>query len=316
MPGFTWVGMPDPRVTIVILHLDNRDALRACLRSCRAIRYDNYELIVVENGSRVPLDSEDLKRLAGRAVNVIKNVTNSGYAGGNNPGIRAAMARGADYMMLLNDDTEVDPGVLAALVQAGERSPRSGALGPTIYHFDHPTRLWFAGARFDRRTCRVDAPRSGQVDEGGQTEPIPSDWLTGCCLLMKRQALERVGLLDERFFLYWEDVDWCLRLCASGFESVVVPSARIWHRISLSAGGAESALKVYHKTRSHLLFARLHAPQATPLLLKGVLFDVAWLLVKSSNRDRFRKARAYATAVMDYFHGRTDRGPNWLWERG
>lgn len=308
--------MSDPKVSIVILHLDNREALEGCLRSCRAIRYHNHEVIVVQNGSRVPLDPGDVDCLVGRRASVVKSPFNAGYAGGNNLGIRVALAQGAEYVLLMNDDTEVDPGFLDALVQAVERLPRIGAVGPKIYYFDQPTRLWFAGGGFDPRTCQVVAPRADELDDGAETALTPTDWLTGCCLLMTRQALERAGLLDERFFLYWEDVDWCLRLRASGLQSVVEPSARIWHKISLSAGGTDSSLKAYHKTRSHLLLAHLHAPRSFPTLLEGLLRDIAWLLVKSSDRERFRKVRAYVAAVKDYARGRTGRGPEWLWQDG
>lgn len=107
-----------------------------------------------------------------------------------------------------------------------------------------------------------------------------------------------------------------LRMRASGLRNVVVPSAHIWHKISVTMGGADSPRKVYHKTRSHLLLAHLHAPRSFPILLKGLLRDFAWLLVKSSDRERFRKARAYVTAVKDYARGRTGREPDWLWQDG
>lgn len=308
--------MSDPRVCIVILHLDNQTALLACLRSCRAIQYKNYEIIIVENGSPRPLDPHTLKDCDGRTPIVIRSPVNLGFSGGSNLGIKAALARGSDYVLLLNDDTEVAPEFLTVLVQAGEKHDHIGALGPTIYYFDDPKRIWFAGGRFDTRMCQVHAPRSGELDEGGQPDLIESDWLTGCCMLIKRQAFEKAGLLDERFFLYWEDTDWGLRLRRSGLRNVVVPSAHIWHKISLSTGGTESALKAYHKTRSHLLFARLHAPHILLALHQNFLRDLVWLLVKSRHPDRLRKVRAYAAAIKDYHAGRTDRGPRWLWPNG
>ncbi|MCX5721246.1 MAG: glycosyltransferase family 2 protein [Nitrospirae bacterium] len=308
--------MSDPRVCIIILHLDSQAALLACLRSCRAIQYKNYEIVIVENGSSVALDLEVLRDCAGRTPIVIRSPVNLGFSGGNNLGVRAALDREADYVLLLNDDTEVAPEFLNVLVQVGEQDESIGALGPTIYYFDDSKRIWFAGGRFDARLCQVHAPRSGELDEEGQPELIESDWLTGCCLLIKRQAFEKAGLLDERFFLYWEDTDWGLRLHRSGLRTVVVPSAHIWHKVSSSTGGTESALKAYHKIRSHLLFAQLHAPHAMFALQWRVLRDIVWLVVKSRQPDRAKKARAYAAAIMDYHAGRTDRGPQWLWPQG
>lgn len=306
--------MPDPRVCIIILHLDNQTALLACLQSCRAIQYHNCEILIVENGSQRSLDPEQLKHCSGQTPTLIKSAINIGFAGGNNLGIRAALARGADYVLLLNDDTEVAPGFLNVLVQAGEQDDHVGALGPIIYYFDDPKRIWFAGGRFDARTCQVYAPRSGELDQGEHSDLIAADWLTGCCMLIKRHALEKSGLLDERFFLYWEDADWGLRLRRSGLRNVAVPAAHIWHKISLSTGGADSALKAYHKTRSHLLFAQLHAPHTLFALQWGILRDIAWLLWKSSQADRFRKARACWCSVKDYYRGCTGEGPEWLWQ--
>lgn len=307
--------MPDPRVCIIILHLDSRAALLACLKSCRTIQYSNYEIIIVENGSRVSLAPDALRDCAGLAPSVIRSPVNLGFAGGNNLGIRAALAQGADYVLLLSDDTEVAPEFLDVLVQAGEQDEQIGALGPAIYYYGEPKRIWFAGARFDAQTCQVVASRSGELDEGGPTDPIESDWLTGCCVLMKRRALEKAGPLDERFFLYWEDTDWGLRLRAGGLRNVVVPSARIWHKISLSTGGTDSVLKAYHKTRSHLQFAQLHAPHALFALQWKLLRDMAWLLLKTSRSDRFRKARAHWAAIKDYHQHSTGRGPDWLWQQ-
>lgn len=307
--------MRDPKVSIIIVYLDSQTTLLACLKSCQTIQYRNYEIIVVENGSRLALDPDALKDCAGRAPSVIRSPVNLGFAGGNNLGIHAALAQGADYVLLLNDDTEVAPEFLDVLVQAGEQDEHIGALGPTIYYFDDPKRIWFAGGRFDTRLCQVHAPRSGELDEGVQPDLIESDWLTGCCLLMKRHALEKAGPLDERFFLYWEDTDWGLRLRACGLQNVVVPSAHIWHKISLSTGGTESVLKAYHKTRSHLQFAQLHAPHALFALQWKLLRDIAWLLLKSSRADRFRKARAHWAAITDFYRRSTGKGPDWLWQQ-
>jgi len=300
-------------VSIVILHLNDQPALRACLRSCQQIQYGNHEIVVVENGSHVPLDMGELRAWAGRATTIIKSPTNVGYARGNNLGIRAAMAHGAEYVLLLNDDTEVAPDFLEVLVRTGEASDHVGALGPRIYYFDEPKKIWFTGARFDPHTCQTFELNHDGREQERQSAVLDSDWLTGCCVLVKRQAIEKAGYLDERFFIYWEDMDWGLRMHASGFRNVVVPSAHIWHKVSVTMGGPESPRKVYHKTRSHLLFAKLHAPHALLALQQGFLRDIAWLLFKSSQTNRLQKARAYLSAIKDYHLGRMDRGPEWLW---
>jgi GT2 family glycosyltransferase len=303
-----------PSVAIVLLHLDARDALRACVRSCAAVDYAAYDILIVENGSRTPLDAAELSALAGRPVTVIRSAVNRGFAGGTNLGIRAALSRGAERILLLNDDTEVSPGFLTALVAAIDADPQLGAVGPAICYFDEPAKVWFAGATFNVETCQVHSARADEPTAALPPALVPTDWLSGCCMLMTRAALERAGLLDERFFLYWEDADWSLRVRAAGFSTAVVPAARIYHKISVSAGGNDSPRKAYHKIRSHLAFARVHTPHLVPRLLRGLIRDIGWLLLKSRQPDRLRRARAYAAAIKDAWLGRTDRGPRWLWE--
>ncbi len=304
------MASPSPSVSIVILHLDQREALIACLASCRAIAYDNYEIIVVENGS--PAGAPWRPPGLAPDVRVIRSPVNLGYARGNNLGIREARRRGAAYVLLLNDDAVVAPEVLDVLIDVAERAQDIGALGPVVVHADEPTRIAFAGARFDDGLGDVRAFEEAAL---GPRATLDSDYVTGCCLLMRRVALERVGLLDEGFFLYWEDTDWGLRVKASGLRNVVVAGVRIGHRGSATAGGLGSPLRVYHKTRSHLRFARRHAPGALPRLHRRFARDVAWLALKSTGPGRLRAARAMLAALRDYHVGRTGAGPAWIWRR-
>ena len=306
--------MSSPKVTIIILHLDDRDALRACLKSCDSIAYPNHDILVVENGSRDALNLDQLKVLSGHVTEIIKSAVNLGYARGNNLGIKQALARGADYVLLLNDDTEVAPEFLDVLVRASERHADVGALCPMIYYFAHRQQIWFAGGEFNADSCEVLAPGSGGIDGKYQHDQIDSDWLTGCCLLLRRRVLEKLGLLDERFFIYWGDTDFSLRIKKAGFQNIVVPRARIWHKVSLSTGGDDSPLKAYHKVRGHFLFMRLHAPHAFVKLHLAVARDIGWLLLKAKDKHRLTKARALVAAIKDYHLGRTGKGPEWLWQ--
>jgi GT2 family glycosyltransferase len=303
-----------PKVVIIILHFDSRDTLTECLRSCQRISHPNHEIIIVKTGLRSNLRLASMQDIASSVSKIINTKENVGYARGNNLGIQDALSHKADYVLLLNDDTIVSPNFLEILVEVGERSPDIGMLGPKIYYFDEPNKVWFAGAGFDYQTCRVIAPASDQVDQGEDSVPFESDYITGCALLVKRAAIERIGLLDERFFLYWEDVDWGLRAKKARLTNLVVPSSHIWHKVSVSIGGPDSPLKAYHKTRSHLLIAKLHAPGALNKLQRGYFRDIAWLLLKSSDKDRIKKARAYFSAIRDYHFGRTNGGLSWLWQ--
>lgn len=301
------------RVSINILHFNNLDVLTACLQSCQLISYPNYEIIIVNNGPRSQLNSLAENNHADLVSSIINCPQNLGYAGGNNIGIREALKRGSEYILLLNDDTVVSPDFLSILLETAEKSTDIGIVGPTIYYFDEPQRIWFAGARFDPDSCMIKSHETAHIDNEVSSDLIDSDYITGCALLIKKAVIEKIGLLDERFFLYWEDVDWGLRAQKAGYKNMIIPAAHLWHKVSVSTGGMDSSLRAYHKTRSHLLMAKLHSPKALTRLHMGFFRDIAWLFLKSKNRDRIRKARAYMAAIIDYHRDRTDRGPQWLW---
>lgn len=302
-----------PKICAVILNIADTPGLVECLLSLEKAVYGNLEVIVVHNG---PPDAEfekEVRRAAGWVSGVVFTGHNAGFAAGNNAGIKRALENGADYVLLLNDDTVVAPDFLDRLEEEALKDPAIGMLGPRIFYFPEQEKIWFTGAKFDKASCTFAFPGSGEAAASyGHEGPEGSDYITGCALLVSRKLVEKVGLLDERFFLYWEDSDWCLRAAAEGFKSVVVPSARIWHKISASAGGADSALKAYYKTRSHLLFSALHAPEAKGKILLGIARDIAWLLFKSSEPGKIRKAAARLLAVLHYLAGRTGSGPAWL----
>jgi len=285
-----------------------------CLTSLSKLTTEtaNHQILIVDNGAYLNGDMR-FNAQSPASIRIIKPHGNVGYAKGNNFGIKEALKNRADYILLLNDDTVVAPDFLDALLETAETIPDVGIVGPKIYYFDEPQKVWFAGARFDYETCMLTTPGSGLLDDGLRSEPLESDYITGCALLIKRQVVERIGLLYERYFLYWEDVDWGLRAKKAGFKNVVVPRSRIWHKVSASSGGMDSPSRIYHKTRSHLLFARLHAPETLKVLHLHLFRDIAWLLIKSSDSRRFLKIRAYISAIRDYHFGRADKGPEWLW---
>jgi GT2 family glycosyltransferase len=304
---------PEPSVCIVIVHFNSRPELQACLQSCQGIKYGNYEIILVENGSRIPLDLDEMKGLCGQVRKILKIPVNIGYPRAANVGLREALADRPEYVLLLNDDTKVSPDFLRELVNVGETIQDAGGLGPAIYDSEVPLKVWDSGGRIDLATCRLHLSDVQQVVQGEGRRPVVFEFLTGCCLLVKKRVLETIGLFDERFYLYWEDADFMVRMNQAGFKNVLVPSANIWHKGSVSVGGHRSPFQTYHVVRSQLLFARLHAPQALSHLQRVILRTIAKLLIKSRERSRFQEARACFSALRDYRLNRLDRGPDWLW---
>lgn len=247
-----------------------RDTAR-CLASLRSATYANMCVLVVNNGST----DDSVERLTplldapwGELVHAGRN---RGYTGGVNLGLRLAMEQGAAYAFLLNNDATVEAGCLATLVEAAETRPEVGFAGPKILWAHDRERLWSAGATVTWRRATVEAHRD-EPDDGRADGRRVVDGLSGCALLVKRAALERVGLLDERYFAYYEDLDWCLRGAQAGLNSLYVGDARAFHAGSVTAsqggGRSQSALINYYGARNGLLFMATHAPRAErPLAL-------------------------------------------------
>lgn len=170
------------------------------------------------------------------------------------------MERGADYILLLNNDTIVDSGFLEHLVNAAVLTPDTGMVGPKIYYYSDPNKLWYAGGKIEWwkgwiSHVGVREEDAGQYDRGGET-----DYITGCCVLIKREVIEKIGMLDESYFIYGEDADWSVRCTRAGYTLLFVPAAKIWHKLSVSSGGHLSWFKNWNKLKSQLRLMGRYAP--------------------------------------------------------
>jgi GT2 family glycosyltransferase len=247
-----------PAVSVIILNWNRSRDTCECLESVFKIRYPNYSVVVVDNGSDDGSAAEIEK--AFDRVLVIRNEDNLGYAEGNNVGIRHALESGADYIWLLNNDTVVDRDALIAMVELAERDHGIGILGSKIYYFDQPEILWFAGATIDWK--RAVSAHTGRLEKDtGQYEVEKEvDRVTGCSMLIRRKALEKVGLFDEKFFLYAEEVDLCVRAWKKGFRNYYVPKSIVYHKISVSTGENSVPVYAYYNTRNFLYLIRKNVP--------------------------------------------------------
>jgi GT2 family glycosyltransferase len=294
-----------PKVAIIILNWNGLADTLACLESLYRMDYPNSEIIVVDNGSvdeSVPVIP---KRFP--AVTLIENGKNMGFTGGNNVGLRHALAQGADYALLLNNDTEVAPDFLRQLVQAMEADPTVGIAGPTIYYHEQADVIWSAGGAIDWRRGSTRMVGLNERDEGQfGAEPHTVDFVTGCATLVRQAVMEQVGLLDERFFAYYEETEWCVRVRQAGFKIVHVPQAKVWHKIPLD-GRESSPLVHYYMTRNRLLFlkatgAGLRAWLHT-LIAEYLRTLISWS-VQPKWRCKQAQRRAMLQAIGDTWRGR------------
>jgi GT2 family glycosyltransferase len=236
------------KVAAVVLSWNGREDTLACIRSLEG---EGADVIVVDNAS------EDGSAEAVSGVELIRNERNLGYAGGMNVGLRTALERGADAVLLLNNDVEVERGVVAALARSAEGA---GAVCPLITFADDPEKVWYAGASFDPRRGYNGRHRGFGEPAGRFTETTETDRACGAAMLIPRQALEQIGELDEQLFAYQEDTDWSLRARAAGLPVIVVPSARVRHKVSAATGGEGSPTALYYSVRNTLAVCERHAP--------------------------------------------------------
>jgi len=244
-------------LAVVVLNwngLEDTRALLPTLERCRLPADWAVHVMVVDNGSSDGSAAALAREFP--AVELLALSENRRFAGGCNAGLRHALARGADAVMLLNNDTEADPGLIEKLLLALEQDPGAGAAAPLICFRQPLDRIWYAGGRCVPALGLAAHRGLRSRDRGQYREVERTGYLTGCCLLATRAAWERVGPLDESYFIYAEDADWCLRARAAGLGLLFVPTARLWHRVSASSGTA-SPWKIYQRLRANLtLFAR------------------------------------------------------------
>jgi GT2 family glycosyltransferase len=241
-------------VVAVVLSWNRHDDTLACLRSL--VGEPGLSTIVVDNASTD--GTVDSVRSGFPGVELIVNDSNLGFSAGNNIGIRRALELGADWVLVLNNDVEVEAGFLAPLLDEASRRRDVAALSPKILLADAPDVVWFAGASYDPGRGYNGRQRGyGERDDGRFDDVHETDRVCGAAMLVPRAVLERDGLFDEQLFAYYEDTDWSLRVHG---PLIVVPASRVHHKVSASSGGESSPTTLYYGTRNALVVAERHAP--------------------------------------------------------
>jgi GT2 family glycosyltransferase len=308
----------NPKILIIILNWNGKSDTLECLESVIKIDYNNYQIVVVDNGSAD--DSVAAIREKYPTVTLIENEANLGYAEGNNVGIRYALSEQADYVMLLNNDTIVDLNLLTSLVEASEEYPTAGIFGAKIYYIDPPNKIWFAGGKWNLETAKSEHIGGNEIDDSGLWSEIKEvDYACGCALLIKTEVIQKIGLLESRFFLTWEELDWCYGAKKLGYQSLIVPKAMVWHKISASfVGGANKFHQQYFLERNRLLWIEKHLPLNQKIFIyKTVILPQCYKNLRgylSPNASSTKKARCQVSlaAFRDYLQRRFGDCPPWV----
>ncbi len=296
-------------ISIIIVNYNTPEETKAAIKSLADLKHFafDYKIIVVDNGSKDTLKfSQDFLQKNPK-VELLLSDGNLGFSGGNNLGIQHAIdTYDSDYYLLLNSDTIVDNEFLQELYNLAKKDPKIGLVAPKIYfhrgfeYFNDSYKeaerhkvLWYVGGKVDWTNLLSYHIGIDEVDRGHFDQIIETDYATGCVTLISREVIERVGRLDDRYFLYSEDVDFSLRVKEAGLKVVYCPSSVVYHKIGRSSGGAGSTLQQYYQTRNRIFLAMRHAPWRYKLTALRLALNS---LLGGSRSER--------KAVIDVFIGR------------
>jgi GT2 family glycosyltransferase len=274
-----------PKVFIVILNYNSKDVIKKCLASIFKIDYPNFEVVIVDNNSTD--GSFEIAKSTFSKASFIKNEENLGFSFGNNQGICFALERMADYVLILNPDTEVEKDFLNKLVDEGEKNEKVGLLSPII--FNGKTRdIWFSGGKINWLKMKSEHEKDSKKKEAYST-----GYITGCAMLIKAEVFKKTGLFDENFFLYWEDTDFSLRAKKAGFQNKIVSASWIYHS---EESEKNKKNKIYWLVFSGLLFFKRHAPFFLRPWIRVFIFlrknKNKWDILRRNNPEIAEKVRA------------------------
>ncbi|MBS1509005.1 MAG: glycosyltransferase family 2 protein [Bacteroidetes bacterium] len=272
-----------PRVSVILLNMNQPALTVACVESLQRCTYPNLEIIIVDQASKD--NSVELLRRQFPSVNLIASKINLGFTGGNNLGMLSSTG---DYFFLLNNDTEVDPGFLEPLIDALEADPSAGAASPLIRFYQDKNKIQYAGG-----PAKIDLIRGRNSWRGWMTD-YPGNFRTtesttaahGAAFIIKVKAASEVGLLDDNFFIYFEELDWSLRLTKGGYKILFVPASEVFHKESMTMP-KEHPFRVRQMTRNRILLSRKHLNK----LVFGISLAYASLISFPRNCMRYVMSR-------------------------
>ncbi len=301
--------MSNPRVGIVIVNYNGWGDTLECLESLEAVSYENFFVVVVDNCSPQQENRERLRAYRAKrySLDLLFLDENLGFSGGNNAGIHLAREEDPEYLMLLNNDTVVEAECISHLVKFLREHPRAWA-SPFIYYYNEQETIWFGGGKFhwigggrhlSQRAHRRTAPRS----------PVQSDFLTGAAVMFPVNAIAAIGLLDERYFLYYEDVEYSLRARKAHYKLYALPQARVWHKKSAAAKKLGDPLIMRYHHRNILLLAYTHIPVPLRPLIRMWVWRKT--LLQKIKIVLFPSKKEIAAHILsgfdDYYNGRFGR---------
>ena len=294
-----------PSVCIVLLNYNQKKETLACLKSLISIDYQNYQIIIVDNGS-IDQSVEEI-RASFPYVRILELQFNHGCSGGRNRGLQQARLDNPDYVLFLDNDTTVCSDFLSKLVDVMEAEPTIGIASSVILHDDDNSVCWMAGGLINGDGT-LTALHFNQSISGIPKLTYAVDWVPGCVLLTRRDAYITLCTFDDSLFFYFEDADWCARAMMSGYRIVVVPQSIVNHKISQSLGGKHSSSRLYYWVRNRLIFAGRYS-KAGQKARNGVaiIFEELVNAIGDLRINKPGRAKARFIGIFHFLIGRTGR---------
>jgi hypothetical protein len=321
----------NPRICIILLNWNGKKDTLECLESLSNVDYAPFTTIVVDNGSTD--DSIPTIRAHFPHTPILETGANLGFAGGNNVGIQWALSKPFEWILLLNNDTIVDPGFLKAFMDTAKKNPKAKVLGAKILRYSDPHRIDHLGGKWNSGNAKFESIASGRLDSDAieyKSETV--DYVCGAALLMHKSVPEAIGLLEARYFLFWEETDFCFRARRGGFEVWTSPEAKVWHKVSASFIGGKPHSH-YFWWRSRLLWLERNLPSyeredvMTRVIRPELLKTLRHYLLKSSQlflgrlfflaqnpekQKKVRRLRAGLVGALHYYLGKFGNCPRWV----
>ena len=284
-------------IAVILINYNGQEDTIECLKSLCRSSYKKFGIIIVDNNSK---DTDLLQRYIENNkdvhISLLFSENNVGFAGGNNLGIEYAKNNNFKYIMLLNNDTVVDEYLLDNLIPYFNEKT---ILAPKIYYYDYTTTLWSAGGDIVWKRCKTLQYGLGKEDLKQFDEVKHITFATGCCLVIPINIIKNIGLLDEEYFMYFEDVEYCARAITAGFNIKYIPQAKLWHKISASSKG-DSKLEIYYTNRNRLYFMKQYSASCSAwvFVISSRVFKIIQGFILQNNN------RIILKSIIDYIKAR------------
>jgi GT2 family glycosyltransferase len=322
----------NPKISIIIVNWNGWKDTVECLNSVKQINYPNYETIIVDNGSCDNSIIQIKKKFPD--ILLLETKKNLGFAGGNNVGISYALKNGAEFFLLLNNDTIVNKEILNSFINGFYSQKKAGILGAKILCYKNKYIDHFGGF-WNSKIAEFVSQANKQIDDDKWSSMKQVDYVSGCAFFIKKSVIEKIGLLEEDFFLIWEETDYCYRAKKAGFEIWAVPTAKVWHKISSSFSGGHHHMHYYWWRNRLLWIKRNCSKQEKKQLYKNVIFpeiihihklkylkslQYLFLLTffyffpknKKIKKQKLLRYKAGCKGIKDYYRRKFGKGPKWL----